>query len=108
MTPDIKELDLNYTVAGETNLIGYKVKGQYENAAGDMFAIMGLTLWAEFIDGIAVVDNGTETFTAVASPTGNPSTSNYFEKDGSAYIKSTDTTVVSGKTYYTRTVTTGA
>ena len=50
--------------------------------------------------------NGVEdaaSYTAVASPTGNPSTSGYYEKqsDGS-YVLSTDTTVQSGKTYYTK------
>lgn len=50
--------------------------------------------------------NGVEdaaSYTAVASPTGNPSTSGYYEKqsDGS-YVLSTDTTVQSDKTYYTK------
>ena len=50
--------------------------------------------------------NGVEdaaSYTAVISPTGNPSTSGYYEKqsDGS-YVLSTDTTVQSGKTYYTK------
>lgn len=42
-------------------------------------------------------------YTAVSSPSGNPSTKGYYEKnaDGS-YSASTDTTVQSGKTYYTK------
>lgn len=41
------------------------------------------------------------TYTAVVSPSGNPSTIPYYEKSGASYVRSTDTTVQSGKTYYT-------
>lgn len=41
-------------------------------------------------------------FSSVATPTGNPSTSGYYEKDGTVYSLSTDTSVVNGKTYYTK------
>lgn len=42
-------------------------------------------------------------YTAVKEPTGNPATSDYFEKiAGDAYVRSTDTEIVSDKTYYTR------
>lgn len=45
----------------------------------------------------------TVTYTAVASPTGNPSTSGYYEKNADGtYSASTDPTVQSGKTYYTK------
>lgn len=48
----------------------------------------------------------TYTYTAVASPTGNPSEQGYYERSGTSpnyvYTLSTDTTVDSGKTYYTR------
>lgn len=44
----------------------------------------------------------TGTYTAVVSPTGNPSTSGYYEKFGDNYFPSTDTTVDSNKTYYTK------
>lgn len=40
-------------------------------------------------------------WTAVASPTGNPSEMGYYELDGHVYSRSTDTTVDSEKTYYT-------
>ena len=42
------------------------------------------------------------TYTAVASPTGNPSTSDYFELVDGSYVASADTTVDATKTYYTR------
>ena len=48
-------LGLNYTVAGETNLIGVHANGNYNTVVGELFAIMGMALWAEYLDGIAVV-----------------------------------------------------
>jgi len=41
-------------------------------------------------------------YTAVATPTGNPSTNSYYEKVNGHYVASTDTTVDSTKTYYTK------
>ena len=46
---------LEYTVDGETNLIGFHVEGNYGTAVSDNFAIMGMTLFAEYLDGISVV-----------------------------------------------------
>jgi hypothetical protein len=51
---DFAKLGLNYTVKSETNLIGVHVEGDYSRATGDMYAIMGMKLWAEYLDGIAV------------------------------------------------------
>ena len=48
-------LGLDYTVEGETNLIGFHVNGNYSTAVGETYAIMGMTLWAEHLDGIAKV-----------------------------------------------------
>jgi hypothetical protein len=72
---------------------------------------MGMKLWAEYLDGIAVIDVGTEAFTAVQSPASgaNPFALNYYEKDSSnKYFHTIDTEVVNGKTYYTRAVTPAA
>ena len=52
------QLGLNYTVQGNTNLIGFHAGGNYSTAVGESFAIMGMTLWAEYLDGIAVVTVG--------------------------------------------------
>jgi hypothetical protein len=52
---------LVYTAQGETNLIGFHVQGNYNTAVGESFALMGMTLWAEYLDGIAVVYFGTST-----------------------------------------------
>lgn len=107
---DFAQLGLNYTVQGETNLIGFHANGDYSHAVGESFALMGMTLWAEFLDGISVVDIGTETFTAVETTTGkNPAAEMWYEKDASNnYFRTTDTEPATGKTYYTRTVTAGA
>ena len=47
------------TGIGETNLIGFHTQGNYNTAVSEAFAIMGLTLFAEYIDGIAVISFGT-------------------------------------------------
>lgn len=52
------QLGLNYTVQGETNLIGFHANGDYSHAVGESFALMGLTLWAEYLNGIAVITVG--------------------------------------------------
>lgn len=55
---DFAQLGLQYTVEGETNLIGFHAEGDYSRAAGDAFALTGMKLWAEYLDGIAVVTVG--------------------------------------------------
>ena len=111
---EFRKLGLEYAVAGDTNLIGFHANGNYTTAVGESFALMGMKLWAEYLDGIAVVDVGTETYTAVDKEgTGysskNPKSEGWFEKAvDNTYFPSTDTTVVGTKTYYTRAVTQGA
>ena len=55
---DFRKLGLDYTVQGETNLIGFHANGDYSHAVGESFALMGMTLWAEYLDAIAVVSFG--------------------------------------------------
>lgn len=55
---EFAQLGLNYTVQGETNLIGFHVNGNYNTAVGEVFALMGMALWAEYLDGIAVITVG--------------------------------------------------
>lgn len=50
---EFARLGLNYTVQGETNLIGFHAQGNYSTAVGESYAIMGMKLWAEYLDGIA-------------------------------------------------------
>ena len=51
---DFARAGLVYTVSGETNLIGFHTQGNYHTAVSESFAIMGLTLFAEYIDAVAV------------------------------------------------------
>lgn len=53
---DFAKLGLQYTAQGETNLIGFHVEGNYSRAQGECYALMGLKLWAEYLNGIAVVE----------------------------------------------------
>jgi len=52
---DYRQLGLQYTVDGETPLIGFRSEPDYKRATSNEFAIMGMKLWAEYLDGIAKV-----------------------------------------------------
>lgn len=53
---DFAKAGLVYTTGvGETNIIGFHTQGNYNTAVSEAFAIMGFTLFAEYIDAIAVV-----------------------------------------------------
>lgn len=65
---DFAQLGLEFVVAGETNLIGFHSEGDYTRATGNSYALMGMALWAEYMDGIAIVTVGsTNTEPAVPS-----------------------------------------
>lgn len=53
---DFAKLGLQYTTDGETNLIGFHAEGNYKNATGESYALLGMRLWAEYLDGVAVID----------------------------------------------------
>lgn len=53
-TSDFARAGLVYTT-GASNLIGFHAQGNYKTAVSEAFAIMGMTLFAEYIDGIAVI-----------------------------------------------------
>ena len=56
---DFSEIGLNYTTGnGETNLIGIHKEGVYGRVSGDTHALMGMKLFAEYIDAIANVTFG--------------------------------------------------
>lgn len=103
---EFARLGLQYTVQGETNLIGFHAQGNYNTAVGESYALMGMALWAEYLDGIAVISVGSESFTEVSEPgTKNPAEEMWYEKDASNnYFRTTDTTVDNTKTYYSRAV----
>lgn len=50
---DFARAGLPFTVEGETPIIGYHVDGNYSNMTSEAYAIMGLYLFAEHLDGIA-------------------------------------------------------
>ena len=51
---DYAALGLEYRTDGETNLIGFHAQGNYSTAVGESYALLGLTLWFEIADGIAI------------------------------------------------------
>ena len=53
---EFQRLGLNYTVEGQTNLIGFHAQGNYGTAVGESFALMGMELWAEYADGVAIIE----------------------------------------------------
>lgn len=73
---DFAKAGLVYTVAGETPLIGFHTQGNYHTAVSEAFAIMGMVLFAEYLDGISVISfGGSETLgdLTVASAAGTDS-----------------------------------
>ena len=55
---DFSRAGLEYTTDGVTNLIGFHVQGNYGTAVSESFALMGMTLMAEYLDGIAIITFG--------------------------------------------------
>ena len=107
---DFSRAGLMYVTDGETNLIGVSIQPDYNTGESITHALHGMTLFSEYIDGIAVVNIGAESFTAVETTTGkNPAAEVWYEKDANNnYFRTTDTEPASGKTYYTRSVTSAA
>lgn len=61
-----------------------------------------LPLPTEIMQLLGSADVTTYVYTLVSSPTGNPSTSGYYVRSGNDFIPSSDTSVISGTSYYTR------
>lgn len=53
---EFAKLGLVYTTDGDTNLIGFHIQGNYGTAVGENFALMGMVLWFEYADGVAIID----------------------------------------------------
>lgn len=94
---DFAAMGLNYTVQGVTNLIGFHAEGDYTRATGNVFALMGMALWAEYIDGIAVVT--VEASGSLGSVTGF-STAAGTAAAGDSVLTVPDPTVNGGKYYF--------
>lgn len=106
---DFAKAGLVYTVAGETPLIGFHTQGNYHTAVSEAFAIMGMVLFAEYLDGISVISfGGSETLgdLTVASAAGTDSGTTKLTvtpakgNDGNVYkykVASSQTTVEYGQ-----------
>ena len=94
---EFAKLGLDYTVDGETPLIGFHAQGNYSTAVGESYALMGMKLWAEYLDGIAIVD-------VVASGGSLAAISGFSTASGGSAGKSKltvpDPTVSGGKYYF--------
>lgn len=66
---DFARADLKFYTDGETNLIGFNTRGNYDTLTSVTSAIMGMVLFAEYKNAIAVVDVGENTgATVTVSP----------------------------------------
>ena len=71
---DFAKAGLVFTTEGETPIIGFHVQGDYKTAVSESYAILGMTLMAEYKDGIAVVTfNGSMGTVAATSAAGTTS-----------------------------------
>ena len=52
---DFARAGLQFTTDGVTNLLGFHTQGAYDYFSSDAFAIMGMVLFAEYLNGIAVI-----------------------------------------------------
>lgn len=46
---------LAFTVDGETNLLGFHTEGKYSHAVSEAYAVLGMVLFAEYLNGIAQI-----------------------------------------------------
>ena len=92
------KLGLVYTTMGETNLIGYHAQGAYHTAVGETYALMGMKLWAEYLDGIAVVK--VEASGSLGSVSGFSTAAYTAGSTGDSTLTVPDPTVSGGKYYF--------
>lgn len=75
---EFREAGLIYTTDTQVPYIGYHTQGAYNHAQSESFAIMGFTLFAEYLNAIAVITIGEapalKTLTATASAGTTPGT----------------------------------
>lgn len=109
--------------AGAQNLVGFHIEGDYTRASSNSFAIMGVTLFAEYLDGIAKItisaspaapnaklsaltigsltlsptfDGDTTTYTASTSNATNTITATAADSNATISITNGDTPVTNG------------
>lgn len=95
---EFTKLGLVYTTMGETNLIGYHAQGAYHTAVGETYALMGMKLWAEYLDGIAVVK--VEASGSLGSVSGFSTAAYTAGNTGDSILTVPDPTVSGGKYYF--------
>lgn len=95
---EFARLGLNYTTVGETNLIGFHAEGNYSTAVGESFALMGMKLWAEYLDGIAVVT--VEASGSLGSITGFSTAAYTAGSTGDSQLTVPDPDVPGGRFYF--------
>lgn len=66
------KLGLTYTTDGVTNLVGFHANANYTTAVGESFALMGLKLWYEYADAVAIVDIDDSSLTDLTVTADNP------------------------------------
>lgn len=94
-TSDFAKAGLEYTTDGETNLIGFHTQGNYNTAVSECFALMGMTLFSEYLDGIAVVKVGSTGTLGALSVTSAAGTAT-----GATAITVADAVTDNGALYY--------
>ncbi len=116
---DFAAAGLNYTTAGETPLIGFHTEGDYTRAVSNCYALMGLVLFAEYLDGIAVVNveasgslGSVSGFSTAAYTAGSAGDAQLTVPDpsvagGTYWFKAQATTAPSAPTYLSNMDTTG-
>lgn len=60
---DFAQAGLEYRTVGDTPIIGFHAQGNYGTAVSESFALMGMNLAAEYLDGIAVETFGSSSDT---------------------------------------------
>ena len=95
---EFARLGLVYTTAGDTPLIGFHANGNYSTAVGESFALMGMALWAEYLDGIAVCK--VEASGSLGSVSGFSTAAYTAGSTGDSILTVPDPTVSGGKYYF--------
>lgn len=90
--------DFNMTT-DESGLVGMAHVAQLSNASIETYLYTGVTFYLEDLGGVVVGSIGKQ-LAAVSNPSGNPAQQGYFVKVGDLFVKTADTTVKSGVTYY--------
>lgn len=94
---DFARAGLNYTVQGDTPLLGFHTQGNYNTVVSECFALMGVVLFSEYVDGIAVVE--IEASGNIGTVTGF-STAAGDDETGDSVLTVPDADVAGGKFYF--------